>query len=568
MDTVTRLSKLSPEDIKQLQEISKQGYLTEGGSFWLSIEKALEEKDPDLELHKCGCGGIIFSSREYIEDCKKKAKQKTDTCWHKYGLIDSMSVLNSDMKRRVNDIILLTKTNRNFAYIRAKGLLPTDDPDNFDYSLYRLEFALSCQNYTLKSKADKKQDFMYQSLQEFSKLFDKVKKINKTEYKKIIDFYTNKDNMIDIINKFNTAYSKVHEADNVLADEAYKRITKRFSPSFRGFGNSKKNALILHYNLKMDAYQAYFEITWFLELLYNLIIVANGGNFTPSPFSRKRLITGEDVGTSKAFMVRKIIEESNYKELNKKIDKAYDNILRNGTSGHNDYSIDIEKMILTIKKNNVKYSINKINEIVVRLTSITHVILNLINVEKYQDRHAEFSLQGIMSLMRARINNKYLLGLQACQFWSNCDIDKKGENIKVLNLKISKDRKYIMFSHSEKMPKNPFKFAPTKKFLELLTDIQNLDNIHYDRTIIAPRIQYFLNAAKREMNVMGEDYFVVGDTHFSLKINKSGIKKIIKLLKNKNLPDDTPTPIPQVIKPLKAYTNIRVDGQFKKPLNT
>lgn len=175
---------------------------------------------------------------------------------------------------------------------------------------------------------------------------------------------------------------------------------------------------------------------------------------------------------------------------------------------------------------------------------------------RYFDQVKELSLLGIHTISPGYKDKEAkipLPDLVSTQFWSNANLDKKGENIKVLNMRLSKDRKYIYFSHNDLMSNEALKFFPTQQIYEWLLSIKDRDSIHYDRMIIAPKIELFLGAAKAELNLDGIGFFILGKTHHVINVNKPQVRKIIKLLKGKNLPSLDTTRLNQIMSAVKNY---------------
>lgn len=352
----SRIRQITPEDLQQLQLIAKQGYLLSSGSFWMTVEESLQNEDAPVQMHKCTCGQIVVSSPVYIEKCKKDHEQnKKAACWHNEGTLDSIGPLDSMVSRRVDHIVNVLRENVSLAVKLSRGLLPTAGPRNFDYSLYKLEYALWYQNSKIGNKGSSEK-FRLAYLNTFEKLQARARKKNESEFINASDFYVDTKVMSKINESMQAALNKHNEANNIIAEEAYKRITNIFSPTNRSITHSRDNALKLSEQLDLDSYQAFFEIKEILEIIYNFVVIENGGVFDPKPFKNKKLKDGSAIDDKRALMIQKIVEDSKNKELGKLLLMAYDNKLRNNTAGHNDYIVDLKKKIIKVKSKNVNYS--------------------------------------------------------------------------------------------------------------------------------------------------------------------------------------------------------------------
>ncbi|HWY80062.1 MAG TPA: hypothetical protein VNW29_06930 [Candidatus Sulfotelmatobacter sp.] len=554
----SRIKTLTVDDIRQLQAIAKQKFLLSSSYFWLTIENSLEDENATMQVHKCTCGNIVLSSPQYLKECKENfLKYHRTACWHLEGPLDSIEYLTANISKRVDHIVSLLKEDVSLAMKMADGLLPVDNYSNFDYSLYKLEYAVWIQ----RSKFGKSSQDTYriEYLTAFDALKLKAGKKNKIEYEKLKKYYTDPKKMKVLSESMQTALNKHSEAFNILADEAYKRVTHAFSPSTRSLKNSKNNAIRLNRELMLDAYQAFFEIKEILEIIYNFIIVINGGTFNQNPFDGKR-INGILILDKKGLMIKKILEDSKDRKLKSIINKAYDSKFRNNTAGHNDYIVNPEKKVIKVKSKKISYSFQYASEKEERLIALITSLISSLMFSIHDDNIKELSLMGITTIWpRTQETDKPLPEIMSTQFWSNAQLDKNGENTNALSLKFSKDHKFLHFSHNESIPEGSFKSTPSRQLYDWLISIKDKSEISYERIIIAPKTELFLYLAKGELKIDKNDYFILGMTHHMLKVNQSKIKKIIKLLKKKNLPDLNTSTFGQVLSAVKNYKDKKLD---------
>src|SRR5947207_578880 len=85
----------------------------------------------------------------------------------------------------------------------------------------------------LHLKNKKMKNYPWQSLKEVNSLFEKAKKKNSKEYSSFMDFYGEKNNLKQILESTNRAYTGILNANDVEAEGAYKRVTHKYTPSMK-----------------------------------------------------------------------------------------------------------------------------------------------------------------------------------------------------------------------------------------------------------------------------------------------------------------------------------------------
>ena len=122
---------LSQDDLEQLISLNKNQFSVKSG-FWVTAEKALQDSDAYLQLHKCFCGVIICATEEYVKksvhNFKRIRGKRTGKCWHKQAVENN--ILAHDQK----NLSLLERASVNLKkhpnnpriFLETFGLLPMD----------------------------------------------------------------------------------------------------------------------------------------------------------------------------------------------------------------------------------------------------------------------------------------------------------------------------------------------------------------------------------------------------------------------------------------------------------
>ena len=337
----SRIKTLSADDLIQLQKVYDIAY-TVGSNFWLGIEEAINKVTPILELHKCSCGAILLISREFATNAQTDFDTNPQAkCWHLQSVSDSISSLNQNTKRLINQIsVLLQEKKYNDAYILGSSILPVGSPTNFDYSLWKLQHAFIYQEYS--SSEHKNNFYQFQYLKIFYDLFEAAERTNKIEYDKLISYINVPSYKSALWASIENGLTKRLEAINILNSEAYYRISYAFSPTKRIDHRDSTQLLKNYYQLIIDAYQAYFEIQENLETVFNLIRISMGQSFLEHPFDGLS-IKGMKIFDKRGLMIEKILETVADTQLKAKLALAFDYRFRNNTSAHNDYILDLKR---------------------------------------------------------------------------------------------------------------------------------------------------------------------------------------------------------------------------------
>lgn len=535
----TRIRKIDDSLLKILKKISADTHSL-GNKFWVIVEQALAIDNAPLEIHVCNCGAIVILPRSYVIKVKNAyEKNGKAPCWHVFNLLTSISALNASTHGIVDKVSILLRENKySEAFQISSGLLPKDSFNNFDYSLWRLQYALAASRYFNSQRKDKRRNYLMHYIKSISELGRRIKDKYPSEYKKFIDYYNEKNKFKNIMESVETAMWKISQAEEILNNAAYHRLSKSYNPT-RFPQKDRELDLKRYYQFLLDSYQAYFEITEIIEFLYSLVLIDNGNGFIQNPFKGKS-INKRKIGNKKALMIEKIIEDSKSIDLNKKLSLAFNNKLRNSTAGHNDYIVDPIKEKVTIKTTKKTYSINYIEEKINRIYSLVSAFLILTQLAGFEKDELSLSLMGTTSIAttydKKNIPQNTLI---MYQFWSNFDLDREGKNINLLNFKLSKDRKTLYFSPNKEVPiPGACEVQASKQLYMWLKKVLEYDEVEIVRYIISPKIEFFLRAAKYEIKLKDVDYFVIASTGHRVSINKPRIKKILKVLKNKNLPEE------------------------------
>ncbi|HWA51796.1 MAG TPA: hypothetical protein VG895_01925 [Patescibacteria group bacterium] len=537
MKSETRVRELDQLDIRYLEGVYKS--LPYAGSFWLSVEKALSDDSSSIQLHRCTCGALVMLTRQYVKRSKLlHLKRPLAECWHKEGFVNSISSINSQIRNRTNMISKLLIENPAQAYKLGAGLLPTDSFYSFDYGLWRLQYMLFLNEYRSSTSVNKRKKYKVPYVSAFNNLFERAEKVNPSEYKKALKMFFEDKTYTTLFESVEIGLNKIQESDNLRSEEAYRRITGGFVPVERLRMNDVKEVEKRSYQIALDAYQAYFEISEVLNIIYNIINICNGGSFMLNPFAGKKY-NGLKIGNKKGLMIKKIIDDCPDLILKRKIRMAYDAGLRNSTSGHNDYLIDMKREVIKIKSSGKIYKVDYLIDKIDRIKAVVDSIYILINLENYADKKVALGLTGIHSIVInfEKGSGKPLPALTIFQFWTNAENDSKGKRFKMLHFRISKDRKAVLFSPSNVMIVPGAAALPVHQhLLDWLENAYKSDKVFMERIVIVPRIELFLKLARKEVTLDSHDFFAISKTNHELIVEKKYLKHALKLLRKKKLP--------------------------------
>lgn len=541
----TRITKLSDSDISQLQEMSKSYGLLR--HFWVNIEHSLSEANPPLELHKCSCGLLVLVTRGYVEKATLKHRLDRDSeCWHKKGFEKSQlseDLLVTRLVERVS--VLLRENKKSEAYIEGAQLLPISNENCFDYGLWRLQQVIMTQDYDKSSSVAKKSNFDMHYSKMVEGLMVIAERKNPSHLRILVKNYISDPN---IMPAFEKGIFKVFDAENILEQEAYRRVTNLYTPSQTIATDSVELASIRYWHNTVDAYQDFFEITPTLEFLYNLIKISQGGSYATKPFTNLKVMLfgkNQPVKNNKRKMLEAICSICSSTSVASMIRRAYDYELRNGTSGHNDYSIDLKRKIIRVNSTQKAYSFNYVEEKKRRIKSLSDAIILHAHMYSHEvpESSALLGRTGIESFVY-HFDEKTKLPvpfITIAQFWSNASHNFEGNLFDLILFfpwKIGEHEVFV-FSTSKTIPMPGTFMGPYgKNIYKWLQEAIKHDTLKLRRLVIAPRCTYFAKLAKGEYEDEIGKFYIIGSTEHEVPLDKEGIAKLIERMGNSQLAEE------------------------------
>ncbi len=536
-----RLFSINHDEVKQLQLMQKHSPISE--DFWQITESAIKNKDAFLKLYKCDCCELFFiADSEYKRI--NKLKDTEAKCFCEKFLKHSLNLNDSLIESKIREASILLKANeRQKAMSLCFDILPIDSFPSFDYALWQLQLQMLTKQYIEANIVRKRVFYQHQYLKELSSVFNIAKKKNLTELQKLISTFSQYQQRAG--EKLINALSKHIESSDIFEKESYKRISNDFVPSNQP--DLKNEDLVkrsIQYHL--DSYHAYFEIPEYYFFITNLINISKGNNFLKDVSKLTIVRNGKLIplgNRGKGNYVQWLIENSS-SSLSKIISLALDSTLRNDTSSHNDYVVDTKSKFIINSSTNHKYSYPYIRNKLSRLRALVNAIVVVSSLSEYED-HPLLPYSGIFS-MNMRFNaleDKPINSLEIYQFWSNANLDVKGESFKLASFKYLKKgfmgKDVVLFSPG------PFIPYPTSAIIQLTDKLpewfENLVKkgfLDLKRIVITPKVSVFRKHAKTEYSNQGFNFYVLGYSEHKVPINIKLVKKLVKRLKRlKNLPE-------------------------------
>lgn len=227
--------------------------------------------------------------------------------------------------------------------------VPANGPVAVDYGIYTLQYALLFGEDIQKAHADENKSLPVK----IGGLFERCKLKNFDEYIELLEWVTKEMKQV---------HEQMKRAKvNLLIDVAlYESLSTLSSLNPNAVEKLVLSLQITNprHHLLGNAYKDMYEISYFLELLANLIIISKGGKFSENPFKglviNRQPIIDRSGRLIKGNAINWLIGNAD-SFLGNIIKSSYDNKLRNLLGGHNDYVFDSARGIYISKDGKFKF---------------------------------------------------------------------------------------------------------------------------------------------------------------------------------------------------------------------
>lgn len=557
---MSQLLSLNGDDILKLQRL-----FTPPPSFsaWTMIKEILENPYSQVQLHKCTCGQIVIFDKDIIANIQSEFNTSPQaSCWHLQGLLTSTQIVNHFTRQKFDNIgYAVNAQTPALLKLFAKGLLTGDTPESLLHSARRLQATMVISDYEeMATAAQKAKDHKYRAYSLVNKLKNKAYRVNRVELEKFSAYYSDPQNLHNILQSLTTAVSKLREAQNIRNSEAYYELSKSYSPSIRWESDKR------FVELSVSSYHDLIEVSGVLEMVYSLILICNGVNFSPTPFMGKRLTNGQNVIVGNGHMnkknaLTKILQDCNNNGVSTFIRLAYDYDFRNRTSGHNNYDIDIKHSKIISRESPPKqYSLKYLEDRTQRVYGLTEALFNIVSTHKYIQNSVDVATRGIIAFSTGDVGTNLILLMQD---WSYADIDPMSKIDFSLNIKFSSKTNNILLTFLNAGKKYATYQLPARQdYFRILQEAAVIGSIKVVKLWLAPRTLYFWRIAKRDVNdrrveaQLGSDnYYIIGppaqETERDLPIDKRQVRRVLQKLSQITLqPEPNGIPLDDFIRPV------------------
>ncbi len=438
------------------------------------------------------------------------------------------SLNQNELIELLNHAISLLSSDHEKAVELLHPYIPVNGPVTIDYGIYSLQYALIFgediqKNYKSKNKT------LPLIIRD---LFEDCKTKNLKEYQKLLDWI--KKEMPQVTEQIKRARV------NLRIDSALQNSLGALSP----FNPQAVHKLILSlhvdnptHHLVGNAYKDLYEISFFLELLANLILISGGANFPQNPFDGLQ-INGRSLLDRAGRLVKgnaiNWLESNSDISLKGIIQSCYDNKLRNLLGGHNDYVFDSSTQTYTSKDGKITYEYTKVFSYLsalelliagLRLDGLTRCFEDAEEpVELYDIGFTNWSF------------NKNRDELLITQNWSNFNLRDKTKpptSISFYRLPVKREGKYIClgFNNNYIFPYD-LRVRANESSLELMKSLFEKDTIKIVIVGVAPAVSPFTYMSKAKITLHSKEFLVTNELRTEVKIDKPGLKTLIEYLKS------------------------------------
>lgn len=405
--------------------------------------------------------------------------------------------------------------------------VPANGPVSIDYGIYSLQYALIFGENIQATKANENKSMPVK----IGKLFEKCKSGNLTEYLKMLAWATKE--LKQVHEQIKRARVSMH-IDSVLHESL---------SNLSSLNPSEVEELVLsleitnpRHHLLANSYKDMYEISFFLELMANLLNISAGGKFSDTPFKgliingnpildRGRLIKGNAISW---------IEENSDSFLREIVTHSYNNVLRNLLGGHNDYVFDSTAEIYASKNGKVKFDYGRVLAYLSNLELVFQALRLEALTRFYEDTKlpAKISEIGYIYWYFTKNKDKIIIA----QYWSNFSKRDKSILPKTLSfyrLPMKREGKFISLGFDKKyiFPYD-LRVIANNQSLDLMKSLLGKDKINITILSVAPVVSPFTQMSKTIIPLGSNKFLVVGDMEAEVEIDKPSLETLINYLEN------------------------------------
>lgn len=441
---------------------------------------------------------------------------------------DESTISKQDLIALVTKAIALLSVNPKNAIKLLHPYSPANGPVSVDYGIYTLQYALLFGEDIQKTYADENKSLPVK----IGRLFEKCKTKNFDEYIKLLKW---------IAKEMKQVHEQMKRARvNLSMDSALYESLGALST----INPSEVEKLVLsleinnpRHHLLANTYKDLYEISFFLELLANLIIISGGKKFSAKPFKDLKIdgraITGEAGRLVKGNAIN-WLEKNPDTFLSTIIKSSYDNTLRNLLGGHNDYVFDSSSEIYRSKDGKVKFEYARVLTCLSNLELLISA-LRLDGLTRYFEdvKHPiKISEIGFIHMHPAKKKDTLIIA----QYWSNFNRRTREDLPKIISFHeplVKTINKYICLSFNKKFifPYD-FTFGVTDFSLSLMKSLLKKDKINIIVCAVAPKVSPFTYISKSTIIIDHKEFLVTNSLEAEVEIDKPNLEKLIEYLEN------------------------------------
>jgi hypothetical protein len=331
-------------DETKLRELfKKRGHGILNDNFLDQVKDILEGKYPELEVHQCECGELMFLSHERAEALKKRYNSTSVPCKACKGYGEEM--LNLQFLERFSEITefiderdeFVTRTEQNMKQKdvetladMALGLFPTNTHAEMLVGYYDFMQILFSHFPGIS----------YTPMPEVKKLLDDALKINAKDFENLY---------LSVCDwkKSHQATMNIYSKEDMLKVLQSQDSTKSLKDNL--LSTKKVKTEKMEIQLQLSTYQDMIEIDVYLDFLLNVLNIVEGRGILENPFSA--VVIPPSKANRKPRKINSLADKVEYLQLNLPFDikSIYNTHLRNAIA-HNELEIRVNEKLLLLTK--------------------------------------------------------------------------------------------------------------------------------------------------------------------------------------------------------------------------
>ncbi|MCL4199711.1 hypothetical protein KJZ67_00020 [Patescibacteria group bacterium] len=435
------------------------------------------------------------------------------------------SITSEELNELINTAITLLPNDFDKAVQLLHPYFPVNGPVTVDYGIYTMRYALIFGISILKSKEKSLAAII-------NKLFEDCKSNYPNEYQKMLAWITQE--MPQAVEQLKRARL------NLLMDFALARSLAKLNT----FSATEVQSVIASLqfphprsHLLANAYKDMYEVTYFFELLANLLQISIGKPFSSSPFKGKTIkgvpVTDRDGRLIKGRAINWLVQESS-QELGVIIQSSYSNKIRNLLGGHNDYSFNELTGTYESKDGKLKYPYSEVLSYYSALELLVTALRldGIIRPYEESDMPGEIWQVGFMNWSMKEPSEKILI----MQNWSNFWRRPKGYSPKIISfyrVPMKREGKYVALGFDKKyfFPYD-LRVVANEDTTQLMKGLLGRKTIEVTIVGLAPKVEPFTKISSQTYELEGKEFLIVGAKKATMEIDASALETLVNYLEH------------------------------------